>query len=88
MRIANDINHHPISDNAMTILETDDGNTVALFTDRTDYIPVGRTTLRFNDDEEHELRVPIESLRDVAEAIVRHADYLDATSGAPASLSF
>lgn len=84
MRIANHIDRRPISDNAKTILETDEGDTLALFTDRTDYVPVGRTKLRFNGDEEHEMLVPIESLRDIAQAIVEHADHLDATRGAPA----
>lgn len=83
MQLTSSIQQRPISDDSKTILETDEGDTLALFTDRADYVPVGRTKIRFNGDEEHELSVPIESLRDIADAITEHANHLDQLRGKP-----
>lgn len=83
MRITSAIDRLPIKDHAKTILETDDGDTIALFTDRSNYVPVGRTKLRINGDVESEIELPIEALRDIANALRQHAAHLDATAGHP-----
>jgi hypothetical protein len=87
MRLTSNIQQRPISDVSKTILETDEGDTLALFTDRSDYVPVGRTKIRLNGDEGREMSVRIEALREIAAAIIEHADHLDQLTGHPAPTS-
>lgn len=79
------IDKMPIIDTAKTVLETDEGDIIALFTSRRDYVPMQKTRIRINGDQAREVEVSIEALRDLANAIRAHADHLDATAGGPAS---